>query len=67
MTLTINGESRAVDDGAVTVGRLLDALRITHQAVAVLQGGAVVPREAYGSQLVQEGDVLEIVRFVGGG
>jgi thiamine biosynthesis protein ThiS len=50
-----------------TVAALLDHFRIQHQAVGVLQNGQVVAREAFGQAPLQDGDELEIVRFVGGG
>jgi thiamine biosynthesis protein ThiS len=66
MTLKLNGEWREVDDAA-TIGALLDQLRITHQAVGVLQNGVVIAREAFAEAPVHDRDELEIVRFVGGG
>lgn len=67
MRLVINGEARTVDGEAPTVAELLDTLKISHQAVAVMVGGTIVQRDAYQECSLQEGDALEIVRFVGGG
>lgn len=66
MTLKLNGEWREVED-VDTLGALLDQLGITHQAVGVLQNGAVIAREAFSDAPVRDRDELEIVRFVGGG
>jgi hypothetical protein len=35
--------------------------------VAVERNGAIVPKSAFGSTLLEEGDVVEIAHFVGGG
>lgn len=35
--------------------------------IAVERNGEIVPRSRYGETLLKEGDVLEIVSFVGGG
>ena len=35
--------------------------------LAVERHGAIVPRARYGETVLEDGDVLEIVRFVGGG
>ncbi len=49
---------------------LLDYLRelgIDARAVAVEVGGEILEREQYPSCVLREGDVVEIVRMVGGG
>lgn len=66
MQLVVNGEVMQVDPVG-TVGELLDRLRVSHQAVAVLSNGTIVARDLFGSFAVHEGDTLEIIRFVGGG
>ena len=35
--------------------------------LAVERNGDIVPRAQYGETVLEDGDVLEIVRFVGGG
>ena len=35
--------------------------------IAVERNGEIVPKRAYGQTVLQEGDSLEIVSFVGGG
>ncbi|NMP24283.1 sulfur carrier protein ThiS [Sulfobacillus harzensis] len=66
MQLIVNGESMQVDP-VRTVGELLDHFRVSHQAVAVIANGTIVARDTFTSFAVQEGDALEIIRFVGGG
>lgn len=64
--LTVNGTPREVDAGT-TVDELLRALKIGAPRVATEVNCTVVPRETYGEWVLRDGDVVEIVHFVGGG
>lgn len=64
--ITVNGERRPVPAG-LTVQGLLDDLGIAGGKVAVERNRAIVARSAYASTNLEAGDVIEIVRFVGGG
>jgi sulfur carrier protein len=66
MTLTVNGERHDVPDG-LTVRGLIDHLGLTEGPVAVERNRVIVPRAEHSTQRLVEGDVLEIVHFVGGG
>ncbi len=66
MKLVVNGENKAIQ-GAATLSELLTEFRINPKTVVVEHNRAVVPRERFPSQRLQEGDTVEIVRFVGGG
>lgn len=66
MKLTINGDEREVAD-ALTIAGLLGELRIADQPVAVEVNGAVAPKSQHTEHALADGDVLEIVTFVGGG
>lgn len=66
LNITVNGESIQVTD-VVTVGDLLDHFRVQHQAVAVIANGDIIARDVFGQYLVQAGDTIDIIRFVGGG
>jgi sulfur carrier protein len=66
MQLTING--RSVDlDGEMRVADYLQARGIDAKHIAVAVNGEVLPRGSYGEVLLRPGDVVEIVRMVGGG
>ena len=65
MKLTVNGEAHDVE--ARTVRELIEALGLTEGPVAVEKNGEIVPRAEHASAKVTDGDVLEIVHFVGGG
>ncbi len=65
MNLTINGEPRQV--GARTVHDLLEELGLQPARTVVEQNAVIVPRDSYQDTVLGEGDVLELVRIVGGG
>ena len=66
MRVKINGENREVDDG-LTLTALLESLQIRPGRVVVERNRDIVPRESYNATLINDGDTLEIVHFVGGG
>ncbi len=66
MQLTVNGESKEVPPG-LTVRALIEHLGLTEGPVAVERNREVVPRALHSSTLLAQGDVVEIVHFVGGG
>lgn len=66
MTIRLNGEPHEIA-GSVTVSGLLEALGIDPRRVAVEHNLVVVKKDAYASTVVNEGDDVEIVNFVGGG
>ena len=66
LSLTVNGEPRRIAAGA-SIADLVRSLELNPQKVAVERNGAIAPRSALGEILLADGDVLEIVHFVGGG
>lgn len=66
MRATVNGEPLELPDG-LTVRSLLEQLSLAFDQVAVERNGAVVKRARHAEEKLEEGDVLEIVTFVGGG
>jgi sulfur carrier protein len=66
MRLKINGED-VENIKAVTVQELLEDLKITVGRVAVEVNMVIVRRTEYAEFRLNDGDVVEIVNFVGGG
>jgi sulfur carrier protein len=64
--IQLNGEPYELPD-PVTVATLLARLEIDARRVAVELNEWVVKKAAYGETLVNEGDAVEVVNFVGGG
>ncbi len=66
ISLTVNGEPRRIAAGA-TVADLVAALGLDPRKVAVERNAEIAPRSTLGDIVLGDGDVLEIVHFVGGG
>ena len=66
LSLTVNGEPRRAPSGS-SIADLVRALELDPAKVAVERNGIIVPRSTLGAVMLDEGDVLEIVHFVGGG
>ena len=66
MEITINGQPRQLP-AAFTVSGMVEALGLAPTQVAVERGGAIVPRSAWEKTVLAEGDVIEIVKFIGEG
>ncbi len=66
MRIKINGEDREIDNG-LTLTALLELLQIRPGRVVVERNRDIVPRDTYSATLINDGDTLEIVHFVGGG
>jgi len=66
MRVTVNGEAREIAQGT-TVRGLIELLDLAGGPVAVERNGDIVPRAEHPSAALAEGDVVEIVHFVGGG
>lgn len=71
MRLTVNGEARdiagATPDATVTVVTLVEQLGLAETRVAVEVNRKIVRRVNWPEAVLAEGDVVEIVHFVGGG
>ena len=66
MKIKINGEEKQIADG-LSVNTLLESLQIRPGRVVVERNRDIVPRDSFGVTMLAEGDILEIVHFVGGG
>lgn len=66
ISIHLNGEHRRVRDG-ITLAELASELGFVPEKVAVERNLEVVPRSTLAQVLVEDGDELEIVHFVGGG
>ena len=66
VTVMVNDETRALPDGA-TVADLVATLCLGARRIAVEVNRMVVPRAEYPSTTLRDGDVIEVIHFVGGG
>ena len=66
MELIVNGEKRQVADG-LTASGLLDTLQVLPERVVVEVNLTILKRAQLPEAVLQDGDQVEIVQFVGGG
>ncbi|MBB4153302.1 thiazole synthase [Sphingomonas jinjuensis] len=66
VTITVNGEHKRVPAG-LSLRDLAEQMGLVPEKVAVERNLEVVPRSTLGEVMVEDGDELEIVHFVGGG
>ena len=66
MQIYLNGESRNVDPGT-SIEALVLTLSDDPRGIAIERNLEIVPKAEHGQTLLEEGDRLEVVQFVGGG
>lgn len=66
MNITLNGDPRQIDNG-LTVEALLLSLSLNPKKVAVERNREIVSKSTFEKVMLEEGDQLEIVHFIGGG
>ena len=64
--ISINGESHSVPAGSNLV-ELVRSLSLAPERLAIERNRRIVPRNHWAETLLETGDALEIVHFVGGG
>lgn len=65
MRIRVNGID--IEFEKSTLKELLDLYRFNPSKIMVEKNGRIVEKENYATETLQDGDVLEIARFVGGG
>lgn len=66
ITIRVNGDAREIPAG-LSVEGLLAHLSLSPRMVVVEHNGDILRRDGLADAVVQEGDTLELVHFVGGG
>ncbi len=66
LKLTVNGKPRDVEE-RIDLVSFLESYDVNLEHVAVGYNGVVLEKDRFSEVLLKEGDVLEIVRPVGGG
>ena len=61
----INGENLEI--AGKTLAEYLETTNYDPKRIAVEKNGDIVPKAQYGETLLEDGDSLEVVSFVGGG
>jgi len=66
VNILLNGEDHEVPDD-LRLEQLLDFFSLSKQRVAVEMNGSVIRRVDWHGTLINDGDRIEVVHFVGGG
>jgi sulfur carrier protein len=64
--IKLNGEPRAIE-GDARLTSLIEQLRLKRGRIAIEINRAVIPKAEWEKIVLQSGDTVEIVNFVGGG
>lgn len=69
MKITVNGKELTIDiiSDVFTIANLLDYLKINSARIVVEKNGVIADHINFNKEEVFDGDVIEIVQFVGGG
>lgn len=65
--LVINGKTYEDIPAGINVAALLEHLQLPSGKIAVERNLEIVPRSTFASQILVDGDKLEIIHFIGGG
>lgn len=63
--ICINGEKIEKDE--IKLSSYLEENKINPRRIAVELNGEILPKSQYGDTVLKDGDIVEIVNFVGGG
>lgn len=66
VSVTVNGEHRTIDQG-LSVWAFLEGLALDPKKVAVERNLEIVSKSLFRDVVLEDGDQLEIVHFIGGG
>lgn len=66
MQIKVNGEMREMAEGS-TMLDLIRSLGLEERVMASALNMEIVKQDAWGSAVLQEGDTIELLDFVGGG
>jgi sulfur carrier protein len=66
ISLQVNGKQIELE-GPTLLTDYLETLGVSQRAVAVEHNRVILERDAYATTTLRDGDVVEIVRMVGGG
>lgn len=66
MFVTLNGKKQEIKE-AMPLSRLLTEFKVPEKGVAIEVNGNIIPRSEFSNLRIREGDIIEMLRIVGGG
>lgn len=67
MKITLNSEPMTVDGGSITVERLLEIKKYTFRLRTVKINGRIIDRDRYGEEMIDDGDIVQVIYLMSGG
>jgi thiamine biosynthesis protein ThiS len=67
MYLIVNGKRYDNLDDDITMRELLDHLKLPAKKIAIERNREIVSKSTYDSVSLNDGDIIEIIHFIGGG
>ncbi len=65
MNITLNGAETRTEQPDLAA--LVDSMELTSSSLVIEQNGSVISQSCWSQTPVREGDVIELLNFVGGG
>ncbi|HIZ88331.1 MAG: sulfur carrier protein ThiS [Candidatus Mucispirillum faecigallinarum] len=66
MNVKINGENHTFNDN-ITLENIIKELNITINSIVAEVNGQVITKEKFSNTVIKDNDVIELIKFVGGG
>jgi sulfur carrier protein len=66
MNITCNGEQKTVDND-ISLNDLVLSLELNPQSLVAEVNGKIIEQPQFSDKKLQDGDRIELIRFVGGG
>ena len=66
MNVKINGEDHTFNDN-ITLENIIKELNITINSIVAEVNGQVITKEKFSNTVIKDTDVIELIKFVGGG
>ncbi|MDG1142595.1 MAG: sulfur carrier protein ThiS [Hellea sp.] len=67
MYLIVNGKKYDNLEDDITMRELLDHLKLPAKKIAIERNREIVSKSTYDSVRLNDGDIIEIIHFIGGG
>ena len=65
--ITINGDKYESEMTGKTIKEMIDTLKFDERTIAVELNEDIISKNNYSNQVLKDGDIVEVVSFVGGG
>lgn len=66
MNVKINGENHIFNDD-ITLENIIKELNITINSIVAEVNGQVTTKEKFSNTVIKDNDIIELIKFVGGG